>query len=237
MMNCTELDLAVSQVHSLYMEEDAAFATVALSIFLVSLLFIAQGEELMRPLATIVGSSVGAVAVFILTALFVDDCLARLVISGVAGVLVALLALCALKSGIFILGSAGFASITHLVYDTLPLDDVEPPFRILGRSGYYYIAMAVAVVGGAIIAYWQKKSFIRITSSLIGGGGLTFTIWLVCDRVGENVPSLALLVVLVLSVCIGVPLQKYIKKRREKRKQERKQKKYVPQGIPVFVSP
>lgn len=237
MINCTELDLAVSQVHSLYMEEDAAFATVALSIFLVSLLFIAQGEELMRPLATIVGSTVGSVAVFVLSALFVDDCLARLVISGVAGVLVALLALCVLKSGIFILGSVGFASITHLVYDTLPLDKVEPPFRILDRSGYYYIAMTVAVVGGAIIAYWQKKSFIRISSSLIGGGGIAFTIWLVCDRVGENVSSLVLLVVLVLSVCVGVPLQKYIKKRREKRKQERKQKKYVPQGIPVVVAP
>lgn len=226
-MNCTELDLVVSEVHSLYLQEDAVFAFVALSIVVVSFVFVAQGEELMRPLATVIGSSVVSVLVFVVTALFLDDCIARLVVAGVAGLLMALLTLCVLKSGVFILGSAGFGAITHLIYDTLPLTTVEPPFEVLGRSAYYYLVMLVAVVGGALVAYWQKKSFVRITSSLVGGGGIAFSIWLVCERADEPVPSIVLLVVLILSVCIGVPLQKYLKKRKERQKRKKDEKKQV----------
>lgn len=226
-MNCTELDMAVSDIHTLYLEEDAAFAVVCVASVIISGLFVVQGEELMRPLAAISGGLGATAATFVLSSLFFDDCNVRLVASGIAGVMAAILALCILKSGLFILGAAGFGAITHLVYDALPLEDVSPPFTLLGRSGYYYIAMGVAVFSGAIIAWCQKKPFVRITSSLIGGAGLSFTTWIVAERAGERLPSVALLAILVASVVVGVPTQKYTKQYREKRRtRKRAEKKY-----------
>ena len=67
--------------------------------------------------------------------------------------------------------------MTHVVYDSVP---IPPPrdgdFAILGRSGYYLVALLVSCLVGGLIAHFQRKNFLRIASSVIGGGCVTCTV-------------------------------------------------------------
>ena len=149
---------------------------------------------------------------------------ARLVASAIVGVFTAGLALFVLKTGIFLLGAGGLAAVTHLVYDSLPLElPVEGSFALLGRSGYYYIAMMVALVTGGVVAYFQRKDFLRIASSLLGGGAWTLALFVVCDRNGVPVPQIASLGILLGCTLVGVSVQRW----------RRTRKKRPPVGIPV----
>lgn len=223
-MNCTELDVALVTSHRLVVESDGGFAAGCLLLFLASLALLTHGERLVRPLSALVGAVGAAIGVFVATALFdpPPDCMLRLGASGVAAVLAAVLALCIFKTGLFVLGATGVAAVTHFVYEALPLDGVPPPFVLLGRSGYYYAAMLVAAVVGAAVAYAQHTHFVRISSSLVGAGGLALLCHLVVGRVnGEAVPGVALLGILVVATLAGVATQRYLAKRRETARRRR----------------
>lgn len=218
-MNCSELDRVVADVHVLVHDEDPAFAVVSAAVFILGILLIVKGERLVRPLAAIVGGTGATVATFVVTsAATTFDCNARLVVSAAAGLVAAMFGLCVFRSGLFILGAGAFGSVTHLVYDSLPVDLFpNPPFVLSGRSGYYYMAMAVAILVGATIAWCQKREFVRVTSSLLGGGTVAFGVWLVSDRTGSPVTSLVLLVVLTTCTFVGVIVQRWDHARRTKK--------------------
>ena len=221
MINCTELDGAVEDARRLLVEGDAGFALLIGVLLLGSGALLVRGETLVRPMAALVGGGAAAVAVYVLTAL-VDDatCVARLVASGVAAVLAAVLALCVFKTGLFVLGAAGFGAVAHLLYESLPLGGLAPPFVLLGRSGYYYLTLAAAAVVGAVVAYVQRTHFVRISSSLLGGGGVALAVWLLADRAGEDAPPLALLVVLATCTVGGVVVQRHLARRKTRRSRE-----------------
>ena len=149
--------------------------------------------------------------------------------------LVALAISCILKSGVFVVGSAGLAGITHIVYDALPSTATQPApsFQLMGRSGYYYIAMLVAVIGGGVLSYTQRTKLLRIMSSAVGGGCIVLGLHLIWVRsYDSDIPSIAALVVLLLCTVAGAFLQHYLATRR-KRQGRRRRREDVPVGIPV----
>jgi hypothetical protein len=220
-MNCTDLDGALSDVQTTLIQHDGGFAVAASALAGISLLLLVAGGELMRPLSAIVAGVGGGVAVFVLTAAVSMGCETRLIVSGVGAILSALTAACLIRSGLFVLGAGGFAVVTHFVYDALPLHDVRGPFVLLGRSGYYYIAMLVTIVLGAAVGMCQKKHFVRVSSSLLGGGGLALTTHLVVHRTGGTLPSLGVLAILLLSTVTGVGVQHWRSVRRARRRETR----------------
>ena len=133
--------------------------------------------------------------------------------------LAACLVLCLLKAGLFVLGASAFGTLAHFVYEALPfLDDAEPPFVLMGRSGYYYVVVGVAGIVGAVVAHVQKTQIVRITTSLLGGGGLALTTHLVVERESdEKVPDVALLAILVVGTLFGVFVQHRIAKTRRQK--------------------
>lgn len=217
-MNCTELDAAVDDVHAL-VTSDAGFYVGCGVLLLLSGVLLVFGETWVRPLGAVVGGAGAAAAVYVLSAaLDAVPCTGRLVASGVAGVLAACLVLCLLKAGLFVLGASAFGTLAHFVYEALPfLDDAEPPFVLLGRSGYYYVAVGVAGIVGAVVAHLQKTEVVRITTSLLGGGGVALATHLVVEREsGEEVPDVALLAILLVGTLFGVFVQHRLAKTRRK---------------------
>ena len=103
---------------------------------------------------------------------------------------------------------------------------------MLGRSGFYYIAMAAAVVVGGVVAYVQKRNFLRIASSLVGGGCVSLAVIVVCDRADVAFPTVAALGVLVACAGIGIWVQRCRASRRRRRAVKRTE---PPVGVPVHL--
>lgn len=224
MWNCTDLDLLIGDATELTRADSTGgvLIVVLLSLFGGCLLF--AGEQLVRPLGALAGGVGGALAAFVITAALGVPCEARLVTTATTGVLAALLALLVIRYGIFLLGAAGLAAATHFVYDALPLQDGGGgDFRLLGHSGYYYIAMAVAVVLGGVVSYVQRGNLLRIASSLLGAGSWTLAVFLVCEHHSVRLPSVASLVILLACTLGGVGVQRWrsLRRKRARRSGER----------------
>lgn len=223
MLNCTEFDGAISDVREFVETGDVGVVLVVLALLVGGGALLVAGERLMRPLGALVAGTSGAVAVFILSALLDLDCEVRLVTAGLAGLVSAVVALCILGWGIFLVGSAALAALTHLVYDALPLSSILPEgsdFVLLGRSGYYYLAMVVAVLVGGVASYVYKKNMLRIASSLLGSSCVVFAVNIVAARSsadGEKVPPIITLGLLLITTTGGVAIQRWCKRRGKRR--------------------
>ena len=205
----------VEKAERFLLDDDAGYVIGSVALAATSLALLTHGSHLIRPLAVIVGGVGATVASYMFLTL---PCTPRLVVALLAGLCTGLFALCLFKTGLVLIGAAGFAALAHFVYDATPLRDVDPPFKLAGRSGYYVLGMAGAIILGSIVAYVQKKNLVRLSSSLIGGGGVAATVHLVGTRIGEGVPPVALLVVMILSTVSGVLVQRRLDAYRDRRR-------------------
>ena len=218
-MNCSDVDAVVADVERLVVDTDGGFVTVMLLLLAASGILLAQGERFVRPICAVVAGLSASAGTLFLTSLADSamPCWVRLSIVGLAGVCAAVLALCIVKTGLFLLGAVGFGVVGHFAYETLPLENVAAPFVLAGRSGYYYLTVLASAAVGAIASQWQRTHFIRISSSLLGGAGIALTVHLVFERVGEGtVPPLALLFTMLGSAGGGIALQSYVETRRKR---------------------
>lgn len=240
MINCTELDHVLDLTRGVVVDHPMGIAIATVSLVLVGAVLLAYGERIIRPAGAVIGGVATLVISYATLGYTVQlICDVRIVVACVLAVLVALAISCILKSGIFLVGSAGLGAVTHLVYDSLPTTLTQPTssFRLMNRSGYYYVAMAVAVFGGGILSYTQRTKLMRIMTSAVGGGCLVLATHLVWRQAFDrDVPAVAALVILLLSTVSGAFLQHYLK-HRTKRPRRRRREKYgdrdVPVGVPV----
>ena len=228
-MNCTELDDSLGDAREFFAESDTGFGIAIVVLILTSMALLAAGEHFVRPLsATIAGVTVAGF-VFVLSEIAENaialPCEVRLIVSGVAGILAAILALCLLKTGLFLIGAGGFGVVAHYAYDALPLDEVPAPFLLVGRSAYYYLVILLAGIVGAVASHWQRTHFVRLSSALLGGGGIAWSVHLISFRAtGKHgaASPLVLLGILAVFTGIGVALQRHLAHRRQRRRSETK---------------
>jgi len=229
-MNCTELDDFAREVQVGFNDHGGWVSHVAVvSLLLTAAVLLPFGDRVIHPLAAVVGGMTAGGVTFASSMYFGDlMCEIRLGIAGAAAVLAALLALCLFKKGLFLLGAAAFATLAHLIYDALPLPEnvsETSSFVILGRSGYYYIALSLSGLVGGIVAYVQQRNFARIGSSLIGSGCLILAVSLLLDMsMSPPLPSVAMIAILVCCTLAGVTLQTHLSKRRKRVKKRTKEK-------------
>lgn len=217
-MNCTALDDALAQAEEFVARDEGGLVLVVSAVSIVSLALLVYGEHLVRPLSAIVAAAAGSVLVYTFSnVLFGWDCLTRLIASALTGLVLALLALCLFKSGLVLVGAAGFGTVAHFAYEALPLDDGDA-FQPMGRSGYYYLTMAVATSVGSIVACVQKKHLMRLSSSLVAGGGLAVAVHLVTQRAEVAIPSVLFFVIVLGSGLVGVSIQRALSARRKRRR-------------------
>lgn len=247
-MNCTELDLGLTDIHAFVTLTDVGFGLGVLLLFGVSVALLLTGERCVRPLASVVSGVSSAVAVFLLTGLLDGlDCYVRLGTAGGAALVAALLSLCLLKTGLFVLGAGALGTLVHYLYDALPLASVPPPFVLFDRSGWYYLAVTAAGLVGGVVSQFQRTHFIRISAAVLGGGGVALCVHLLVARAGDTASSVVLLVIVVVCTFGGILAQRRIARWRRTRKQDeprgtrRRRRRAaddedddVPTGRPVF---
>ena len=243
-MNCTDIDLiyedGMREVHT-----DLGFWTIVLLGGVLSFSLLVFGEKIARPFAGLLAFVGGGSFVFVVTQSSTLPCIPRIVMALVGGLSMASLAWCLLKGGLFVLGGAAFGSVAHFVYEAIRPADDQGPFRIAGRSAYYLITVGVAGLSGAIVAVLMRKHVLRVTSSLIGGAGLTAVVHAVSSRIAEEeevssgsgpvewgsgetemssaqtLPPVVLFVVLLGSTTFGIVSQHWMAQKRKKVKEEK----------------
>lgn len=234
-MNCTDLDNTFSHI-SLWALEDAGFVVAMASLSIVSLLLLSVGERIIRPGVAVLAGVGGGVATFVASGLFAAPwpCETRIATAGFSALAAALLALCILRIGLFILGGASFGIFAHVLYEALPLQDVSPPFVVFGRSAYYYATICAFGILGATVSHFSKTHFLRIGTSILGAAGISLVVYSVSSRTRSSLSPLVLLTILVLGSVAGVLLQRCLAQRREfKREKKHDTKRLPPVGIPV----
>jgi hypothetical protein len=225
-MNCTELDSAFEDAGAFFTESEGGFVAAVSALAILSCLLLAKGDVLVRPAGAVIAALASAGAVFLVSALAEGvPCMARVAVAATAGVLAAVLVLCLFKTGLFVLGGAGFGTVGHFVYEALPVDDAAASVAFFGRSGWYYLVVLGTAAVGAAASCSQRTHFVRLSSSLLGGGGVAWTVHLVAERGrqgGEQaVPSLVLLLIMLVATAAGVGTQ-YALQRRAEAKAERR---------------
>lgn len=224
-MNCTALDQLASHLTGAVETNDVAFWVLTTAISVVSLVLLLDGARLMRPLGALVGGVAGSVGVFVL--LSGTSCEVRLAMSGIAGVLLALLALFLLKAGLFLVGAASLGGLSHLVYEALPLP----------RSEWYYVVVGAGGLLGAVVSWCQRRQFAQIASSLLASGGIATVLVLATERAGSRVPDAVLLAQVTCCTFLGTFVQHTIRRRRirvhDRRCDRMGPSRPVPVGIPV----
>lgn len=239
MINCTELDHVLNLTHDVVVDHPMGIVFATISLALIGVVLLAYGERIIRPAGVVIGGVATLVISYAMLGYTVQlDCEVRAIVACVLAVLVALAISCILKSGIFLVGSAGLGAVTHLVYDSLPTTLTQPTgsSKLMDRSGYYYVAMAVAVIGGGILSYTQRKKLMRIMSSAVGGGCLvlaTHLVWI--QEFDRGVPAVAALMILLLSTVCGAFLQHYLKHRTKRPRRRQRRRRYDEEGVPVGI--
>tara|TARA_B110001450_G_scaffold257061_1_gene290800 strand:- start:1517 stop:2233 length:717 start_codon:yes stop_codon:yes gene_type:complete len=237
MFNCTEFDTLLRLTHGAVADNPIGIAISIVSLLFVGTILLAYGERIIRP----AGAVIGGLATLVISYVTLEytsqlHCEVRVIIACVLAVLAALAISCILRSGVFLVGAVGLGSVTHIVYDAIPttITRSNTSLEFMNRSAYYYIAMTIALVGGGILSYTQRKKLMRIMSSAVGGGCIVLAVHLVWIQMFDNgIPATVALVLLLLSTVCGAFLQHFLKHRKDRQRQRGRGRDTVPVGIPV----
>lgn len=239
LMNCTQLDNTLSHLSTWAFEDLSGFVVAMVALSIVSLILLIAGERVIRPGVSVLAGIGGGIATYMASGLFATQwpCETRIATAGFSALAAALLALCILRIGLFILGGASFGIFAHVLYETLPLEGVSPPFVVLGKSAYYYLTILVFSIIGAIVSHFSRSHFLRIGTSILGAAGISLVVHSISSRTNQSLSPLVLLTIIVLGSVAGVLLQRHLAQRRTQAKEKKQRPATLPPvGIPVAVS-
>lgn len=171
MLNCSHVDDVLAKVAYLQTGEgDETRFVLPVLVFAASLAFLVAGFRVFRGMVA-AGTSVAAL-VASYSFLYDVDCVAKLVITGLAGLCALLLILCVLKVGLFLLGAAAFGATAHFVCDALPLDGLDLP-EFQGRSAAHWLVVTISGTVGACVVYCNRDKVIVVVTSMLGAAGVS----------------------------------------------------------------
>jgi len=221
LLNCTELDESIGHTRTFVMDHPNGSIVAIGLLTIFGFLLVTIGERIVRTLGGILGGIAALIPSYVALGYITSlECDTRLIVCGIVSTVFACAFACLLKYGIFLIGATSLGVVTHLTYGALPrsLRDAEAPFEFMEQSGYYYIAMAIAVVGGGILAYTQKTRLLQMMSSAVGAGSIVLASDLVSLRVVDDpLPPLAAIAIFTTFTVSGTVYQQYRKERRKRR--------------------
>jgi hypothetical protein len=184
-MNCTEFDYLyddivahVSTTSQIFWISTASFS------FIFSILMIFTGEKLFRPASVLIAGLVGLVLGYMITTeMGYVKCYIKLIVAGVFALVLSIAVSCLLKAGMFLLGGAAFGTVAHYSFEIIPEDVLPNVFAFQNKNGLYWIVVGCSGLIGAIIALIYKKKFMRLATSLIGGSGISLSIYILCFEI------------------------------------------------------
>jgi hypothetical protein len=235
-MNCTDFDILYGEIVTHVSTATQIFWISSLCfISILSFFLIVAGEKILRPVAAIIAAGAGIVIGYgLCTEMGELKCHVRLIISGIFALVLAILAACLLKAGIFILGGAAFGAVGHYIFDVIPEDVLPVVFATENRSGLYWIVVGGSALLGALLAICLKKEFLRIATSMIGGSGAALSTYIMTEKIKKPPVHLhpgILLGIAIVCLVIGVSTQNYFA-----RKKKHKNKKFTKKEINEMIN-
>jgi len=218
-MNCTEFDYLyddivahVSTTSQIFWISTASFS------FIFCILMICAGEKLFRPASALIAGLVGLVLGYMITTEMGDvKCYIKLIVASVFALVLSISVSCLLKAGLFLLGGAAFGAVAHYSFEIIPGDVLPNIFAFQNKNGLYWIVVGCSGLIGAILSLVYKKKFMRLATSMIGGSGISLSIYILCFEILNPPiyihPGVLLGITIVLSI-FGYLFQRHLSKRR-----------------------
>lgn len=217
-MNCTEFDYLYNDIAAHVSTTSQTFwISLSSFSFIFSLLMIFIGEKLFRPASVFIASFVGLVLGYIVTTEMGQvKCHIKLIVSAVFAVILSVLVSCLLRAGFFLLGGASFGAVSHYLFNIIPEEVLPNIFSFQNKNGLYWIVVGVSGTVGAILAIVYKKKIMRLTTSMIGGSGISLSLYILCFEIINPpvyVHPSAFLLITIVSSLFGYCFQKYVSKK------------------------
>ncbi len=226
-MNCTEFDNVYNEIMAHVTTSSQIFwiSMMAFSVVFSSLMLF-SGEKLLRPSSAIIAGVLGIfIGYWITTQMGQVKCYIKLIVSGVFGIVLAAIASVVIKIGLFLLGGVAFGAVAHYLFDIIPVDVLPDLFAFQNRNGLYWIVVSVSGIIGSILALIFKEDFMRITTSMIGGSGISFSTYILFYELFDppvEVHPGVFLAITVISSIIGFVVQTHFAKRKKKKETQSK---------------
>lgn len=139
------------------------------------------------------------------------SCETKIVFSSVLSVIVSLLSGLFLKVALFLSGTILMVSLVHLLFVSFPAINVSP--RLAGKSVYYWGGILLSfLLGGAAVKFYSKSLTVVITS-VLGGGGIAYSLNKILSSSSVSVESWILLLSGGGSAAFGLFFQIYVLER------------------------
>ena len=182
-MNCSHVEDAVSRVH-----DGMAGGAAGVLLLVASFALLCGGGRALRPVAFVLGASIGAWGGYRVTAPL--ECDSRLAVAAACGIVLASLLLCILRVALALALATGFGVAAHFVADGVGLPDASS-FEVLGVPGYHAIAVGGAVLVGAVGACAFEARALTFAACALGGAAGAVSLHLLVHVAGGTFHPLA----------------------------------------------
>ena len=224
-MNCSNLDSAYETTLTLLTSETGTVVYSSL-LGVGGLALMLFGYLIARPTACFIAGIAASVAVFVVTDTADLNCVMRLVVSGLGGLVACLVALCLVRNGMFILGAIGFGVVSHYVYATIPVDESTAPFVAWDKSAYYWSTITGSALLGAVLTCLMKQTMLVFSTAFIGASLFAVGVAAASDRFGDGIHEAAVLAIIIGPGTCGVFAQMTLQRHmRQKKKKLQRQKR------------
>ena len=212
-MNCTEYDYLYNGIIT-HSSTTTQLFWIVLSSFslLFSILMITVGEKVFRPASALIAGVFGLFLGYMITTEIGDvKCFIKLTVSAGFSLVLSILVLCIMKAGFFLLGGAAFGAVSHYLFEIFPKNEL-PNSVFQNKNGLYWIVVACSSLVGAILSIVFKKKFLRLATSMIGGSGISFSVYVLCFEILKPpvyIHSAIFLAITIFFSLFGYLFQKY----------------------------
>lgn len=190
--------------------DDAALRTaMGVAAVLASLTLLVFGHRILRTVSAVANGSV----VFFLalrSASWVSACELQIAVAGLSAASAALLTVCLLKTGLFLVGASAFGLTTYVLYDGMV--SAEPSvlggMAWMGRSVVFWGLVAASAVAGAVVVVVLRRKVYMAISSLLGATGMCVSLVLFAP----SAPAWVFLVVFCVSTAGGIGAQHLLRR-------------------------
>ena len=179
---------------------------VVVVIFIASCCMLLVGGRIAKPLVVTGAIIASFYALYILSDTSATSCDFRIIMATCISLVVGVIIACMFRVTLFIIGGTCVALTVHIAFIVFPeLNTLETSIAVVeDKSIIYWGAMGTGILLGGALFLWRHHVVLQIFTSAVGGLGIAYGIHSVAE---ENVPSIALVAVAIITTTVGAFFQ------------------------------
>ena len=143
------------------------------------------------------------------------SCDIRILVSSIIGLIAGFITGCMINFALFVLGALSLMSFVHLIFSAFPdLHSVNDTALIYDKSLLYWGCILVSGIVGGFVFRWNKIFALEITTSVIGGIGLSIGIYGIVEITNTEIVSSVYFGIAIGAAFIGILIQRKLRKKK-----------------------